>query len=73
MTPAEVAAIPDPQARALEAQAWLGRADQGVLEVRAIRDTAVIELRKTLSQRAIATLLHLTPAAVAAIEKRNPS
>lgn len=71
MTPLEVAAIPDPAERAREAQAWLGRADAGVLEVRAVRDRAILELRATRSQRDVATLLGLSPAAVAAIEKRS--
>jgi hypothetical protein len=68
MTPAQIAAIQDPARRAREAQGFISRGTDALAEVRAIRDLAILEWRKTATQRDIAKALGVTPGLIGQID-----
>lgn len=70
MTPAELGQIRDPQARAVKAHSCAQEGEATLRECREVRDSAIAELRIAgWTQRRIAALLDLSPAAIALIDK----
>lgn len=66
----QIGKVRDPERRAVEAVAFMRRGQVAIREVRAMRDDAIAELRVAgWSQRRIAKLLGLTPAAVNKIDR----
>ncbi len=69
MTPEQIGKIKDPERRAVEAMGFIRRGESAIGDVRQVRDAAVVELRKAgWSQRRIAALLGVTPAAAHKME-----
>jgi len=72
VTPDEVAAFKDPEARAVAAQVFITEAKAAITAVLKVRDEAVAAMRLAgATQRDVAALLGLSPARVTGIDREQ--